>query len=232
MTISESTNVLSRDFRNLKTHVKRHFENEVCLKNGYDWQEKENHKSKCEIREHGAGKRIATLCRLPNWVIQRNFEQEILKSVLNRLDIGDINHSPKLYPNFIPFVSEQVTEQLHSFFGSRLDHTGCKPPVNLQADKETNFHKTRQFTSAVTAIPESTELLTYINVGQPVVKSHDGPGVTRSIIDELHSQDIQGGQVEGRSFDGQYFHFRVPAHLTGALHFLKQFICTWDPFHK
>ena len=69
MTISKSTTVLSRDFRNLKTHVNRHFENEVYLKNGYDWQEKENHKSKCEIREHGAGKRIATLCRLPNWVI-------------------------------------------------------------------------------------------------------------------------------------------------------------------
>ena len=38
--------------------------------------------------------------------------------------------------------------------------------------------------------------------------------------------------MKGRSFNGQYFHLSVPAHLTAALHFLKQFICTWDPFHK
>ena len=30
--------------------------------------------------------------------------------------------------------------------------------------------------------------------------SHDGPGVTRSVINELNSWDIQGDQVEGRSF--------------------------------
>ena len=44
--IYQSTKVLSRDFRNLKTHVKRHFGNEVHLKNDYDWQEKENYKCK------------------------------------------------------------------------------------------------------------------------------------------------------------------------------------------
>ena len=38
--------------------------------------------------------------------------------------------------------------------------------------------------------------------------------------------------MEGESFDGQYFHFSVPAHLTEALHLLDQFICTWDPLHK
>ena len=36
------------------------------------------------------------------------------------------------------FVSEQVTEKLQSFFSSRLDHTGFKPPVDLQADKGTD----------------------------------------------------------------------------------------------
>ena len=33
--ISKSTQVLSRDFRNLTTLLKRHFENEVHLKNVY-----------------------------------------------------------------------------------------------------------------------------------------------------------------------------------------------------
>ena len=144
--------------------------------------------------------RIARLCYAGYLIAssKRNFEQEILKSVLDGLDVGDINHSSELYSNFMPFVSEQVTETLTSFFSSRLDHTGCKPPVNLQADKVT-----RQFTSVVTVAPASPKLLTYIYLGQPVVKSHDGPGVIRSIIDELNSWDIQGDQVEPGSFDGQ-----------------------------
>ena len=116
---------------------------------------------------------------------KRNFEQEILKSVFNGFDVGEINHSQKFYSNFMPFVSQQVTERLKSFFSSRLDHTGFKPPVRLQADKGKNVHRSRQFTSVLTVVPESPKLLTYIYLGQPVVKSHDGPGVTRSIIDEL-----------------------------------------------
>ena len=42
----------------------------------------------------------------------RTFEQEILKSVLNRLDVGGINHSSEFYSNFMPFVFEQVTKRL------------------------------------------------------------------------------------------------------------------------
>ena len=81
----------------------------------------------------------------------------------------------------------------------------------------------------VTVIPESSKLLTYIYLGQPVVKSHDGPGVTGSIIDELNSWDIQGDYVEGGSFDGQYFHLSVPAHLTEALHLLDQYFVSGIP---
>ena len=158
------------------------------------------------------------LCRS----FKRKFEQEILKSVLNGLDVGDINHSLEPSSNFMPFVSEQVIERLKSFFSSRLDHTGFKLPVNLQADKGTNVHRTRQFTSVVTVVLESPKLLTYIYLDHPVVKRHDGPSVTRSIINELNSWIIQGDQVEGGSFDGQYFHLSVLAHLTEAVHLSDQ----------
>ena len=69
-------------------------------------------------------------------------------------------------------------------------------------------------------------------LGQVVGKSHESRGVTRSVIDELNSWDIQGDQMEGESFDRQHFHFSVPAHLTEALLLLDQFIFTWDPLHK
>ena len=100
---------------------------------------------------------------------KRNVEQEILKSVLNGLDVGDINRSSEFHSNFMSFVSEQVTEKLKSFFSSRLEHTGFKLPVSLQDDKGTNVHITRQLTSVITVAPESPKLLTYIYLGQPVV---------------------------------------------------------------
>ena len=50
----------------------------------------------------------------------------ILKFDLKRLDVGGINHSSELYSKFTPFVSQQVTEWLKSFFSSHLDHVGCK----------------------------------------------------------------------------------------------------------
>ena len=38
--------------------------------------------------------------------------------------------------------------------------------------------------------------------------------------------------MEGGSFDGQYFHLNVPAHLTEALQLSDQFTCTWNFLHK
>ena len=55
-----STKVLSRDFRNLKTHVKRHFENKVHLKNDCDWQKQGTYKVTCEAPEHTDDMRITT----------------------------------------------------------------------------------------------------------------------------------------------------------------------------
>ena len=106
-----------------------------------------------------------------------------------------------------------------SFFSSRLDHIGCKALANLQADKETNAPKTRQFLSIVTVNPKSPKL-TYIYLGQPSVKGHH----------ELNSWDIQRDQLEGGSFDKQYFHLSVSPNLTNVV--CVVFICMRNPFYK
>ena len=119
-------------------------------------KKKENYKVKCETGEHEVvGMQIVRLCQAGYLIesAKRNFVQEILNSVLNELSVSDISHSSEFYSNFMPMVSEQVTERLKSFFIYRLDHTGFKAPVNLQADKGINVHRTRQFTSVVTVIP-------------------------------------------------------------------------------
>ena len=84
--IYKSTKVLSRDFRNLKTHVKCHFESEVHLKIDCDWQKKEMYKGRCGTREYAVGMRIARLC-YAGYLIgssKRNFEQEIVKICFKR----------------------------------------------------------------------------------------------------------------------------------------------------
>ena len=161
-----------------------------------------------------------------------NFQQEILKSVSNRLHVGDVGHSSKVYSKFMPFVSEQVTEWTKSFSSCRVDHTRCNLPVNLQTNKGTNVHRTRQFTSMVTFVMESPKLLTYIYLSQPAVKSHDRRSVTQGIIYKLNSLHNQGDQVEGGSFDRKYFYHSVPAHLTEAPDLSEQFICAWYSLRK
>ena len=105
-------------------------------KNDYNWQEKQPYEDKCETREHAVSMRISRLlyaCYLIG-SSKINSEQEIGKSVLNGGDVGDINYSSQIYSEFMLFVSEKVTEWLKSFFRSRLDHIGCKSPVNLRVN--------------------------------------------------------------------------------------------------
>ena len=118
------------------------------------------------------------------------------------------------------------------FFNSRLEQTGFRSPVNVQADKGTNCHRTRQFTSVMTIVPGSPNLITFIYLGQPVVKEHDGLGIAKSIAEQLSFWNISSSQIEGGSFDGQYFHLSVPEHLSKLLGLPDEFKCTWDPLHK
>ena len=69
-------------------------------------------------------------------------------------------------------------------------------------------------------------------LGQPIVKDHSGDGVADSIVGELIKYGVDPSQVEGGSYDGQYFHLNVPRHLSDKLNLSGTFTCTWDPLHK
>ena len=107
---------------------------------------------------------------------------EILKVALNGVDVGDINHSKAFPVKYRPFVAAEITQNLLKFLSTRMEQAGFKPPINVQADKGTNCLRTRQFTSSITIVPGSPALLTSIYLGQPVVKQHDGKGITESIV--------------------------------------------------
>ena len=162
----------------------------------------------------------------------RSFETEIVKAVKNGCDMGDLNHSKNFPSKFRPFVAEEVKSRKLQFLSTRLPQTGFLPPVNVQADKGTTVHTTRQFTTVATIVPGSSSLISIVYLGQPIVKSHSGDGVSVSISEELSRSLIDASQLEGGSFDGQYFHLKVPEHLSGILGLPTQFQRTWDPLHK
>ena len=207
---------------------------EIHSENVKKWEREESARCSRETRSHSIGMQIAQICYAgyKTGMSGREYEKEILKAKLNGLDVGDINHSKEFYFNFRSYVASEVRNCLKTYFTSRLQPTGFLPPVNVQADKGTNCHRTRQFTSVITVVPDSKELITNVYLGQPVVKQHDGSGVSESIIDELNKWGISSTQVEGGSFDGQYFPLNVPNHLTEKLGLGESFLCTWDPLHK
>ena len=100
------------------------------------------------------------------------------------------------------------------------------PPLNIQADKGTNCHRTRQFTSVIKLVPDSKEVITNVYLGQPVVMQHDGSRISESIIDEHKKGGISSTQVKGGSFDRQYFHLNVPNDLTEKLGLGESYLCT------
>ena len=105
------------------------------------------------------------------------------------------------------------------------------PPLNIGADKGTSYHRTRQFITAVTVIPDSVDVIDGVYIRQPVVKSHTGEGVVPSIKEGLDVFEITGEQLEGSSHDGQYFHLSVPDYLRNLYGMTEHFISTTDPLH-
>ena len=113
-----------------------------------------------------------------------------------------------------------------------MEQTGVEPALNISANKGTNIHRSRQFTTVKFCVPNSPNLINSIYLGEPVVNEHDGKGVTKSIIEEISKYEIKADQLEGASFDGAYFHQSVPKHMTDVLDLHEEFFATHDPLHK
>ena len=223
-----------KNFKYLKSHLKRHLANKTHVENHEAKNKTEDDERKFQIRCKQVGLRIARLCYdgYKSGSSARAFENEVMKAVLNDIDLGDLNHSKNFPDKFRRYVATEVKRRTSAFLSQRLPQTGFLPPINVQADKGTTVHTTRQFTTVTTITPGSESLISVIYLGQPVVKNHTGEGIANSIIEELEKYGIERSQVEGGSYDGQYFHLKVPDHLVNKFGLPSQFFCTWDPLHK
>ena len=140
---------------------------------------------------------------------RRMFEKQILKATLNGCDMGDYNNSHYFFDEFRKHVAEEVQKSVHFFLHNKTKQTGFLPPLNIQADKGTNVHQSRQFTTCAAVMPDSTDLIVNIYIGQPIVKNHTADGLASSIAEQILKNSIDPAQIESFSGDGQYIKWKV-----------------------
>lgn len=234
----EDREFLPREFINLKKNIKRHLADSVTHKKNVQAEEQRKaERSLFEKKNEKAGMNLGRLC-LKLFLKGRpytDYEDDVLLHKINGSTVGELNHSRKFPAAFRPFVSRAVARRISTFIGTRLVQTGHLPAVNITADKATYKHHTRQFLSCVTVVPGAEELLQVISFGQPIVKGHKGIEIAKNIKDGLDTFNLQSSQIEGGSFDGQYFHLRVEEALESpALYDLppKNVLWAWDALHK
>ena len=89
--------------------------------------------------------------------------------------------------------------------------------------------------TCVTLVSVADDLLQVISFGQPIVKGHKGFEIAQNINECLDIFGIKYCQIEGGSFDGQYFNLGVQAALeSGVLYNLpsNSVLWFWDAMHK
>ena len=139
--------VLSKKFRNLKTHLLAHLKSasHITAVDRRTANEKELDKS--YRREKVVGKRIGRICyyMFKQGRPDTDFEHLVYLHSVNDSDIGDINHSNRFPAKLLPFISNEVTRRLARYLDNPMEQTGFRPSGKIGADKATRKHRTRQF---------------------------------------------------------------------------------------
>ena len=71
------------------------------------------------------------------------------------------------------YVATEVNQCLLRFFERQSEQIGFPSPAKVQADECTNYHRTRQFTSLITVVPDLTKIIIQ-TFGPSSTKKYDG----------------------------------------------------------
>ena len=162
-----------------------------------------------------------------------DYKDDVLLHEMNGAVVEEINR--KFPAAFRPFLSAAVTRSVKNVLNLRLTQTGHLPAINTTDDKGTYKHRTRQFLSCVTLVPVADDLLQVISFGQPIMKGHKGFEIAQNIKECLDIFGIKYCQIEGGSFDGQYFNLGVQAALESEVLYnlpSNSVLWFWDAMHK
>ena len=196
----DSKDKLPRSFVNLKKTLKRHVLTSFHVNLIHEIELKKAGEHKYSTRLHDVGMKVGRVAYhvCHSTLSFASFETELMLQNLNGVDIGDTNHSKIFARSLLPHFASKIDLRLKKFITTRLPQTGHIPAMNTSADKATYKHRTRQFVSLVTIIPDSPGLLQVIFVGIPVVKTGGtGDALCRNwkcALDSLQV-NIKNGQI-------------------------------------
>ena len=157
----------------------------------------------------------------------------IATDVLNGSYCGTINHSEKFPPAVLPYFAVAIKLKKVKFLTRPLIQTSFRVTIKIVADKDTRKHRTRQLVLFITIVPDSPNLIQPIYLGHPVVSDHTGPGVASNLIAVIEKNGISSEQIEGQSYDGQYFHLSVNSQVQDHFQLKSSDIHDdWDGMHK
>ena len=227
--------ILPQQFRNLKKHLRRHLLRQTHQRKVAEKEANEAKSAAELLRQYQVGMNIGRTCYLlyKKGRPFEDFEEQLYLQSVNGVDVGHMNHSSEFARSFMPYVAKTVKEQVNAFIETPLQQTGHRPLLNIQADKATYKHRTRQFATATTIVPDSYQLLQVVFIGQPVVVKHEGIEIAKNWKHELDARKVDGSQIVGASVDGQYLHLSVKERLE-ELYRLPHGAITfgWDPMHR
>jgi hypothetical protein len=149
-------------------------------------------------------------------------------SVVNGLDMGDINHSKKFVTSFLPALAGEVQKRWSNFLASPMVATGCWPPVSVMADKATHQRNMRQLIGGITINPGGEALLVPVFFGAPICPRGDGQYLKDNVVATIDSFIISE-QIVNFTGDGVYEHCGVGEKLNSHYNINATF--TWDQVH-
>lgn len=187
----EKDQKLPKSFSNLKSHIKKHILSHSHVNKQHEKVLEETSSEKSKTRLHDIGMKVGRVAYNVcfSGMSFQSFETQILLQNLNGVDIGDINHSKDFVKKLLPEFAKHIKGRVKKFITTTLPQTGHLPAVNTAADKATYKHRSRQFVSLTTIVPDSPGLIQMIFVGIPVVK-HGSTGLAlcqnwKSALDDI-----------------------------------------------
>lgn len=225
-------------FRNLKTRIIEHIDSQTHRNAQLAREEASAEQKKKSDRNMKVG---MVLARTAYKIVKlgqsyANFETEVSLLHMNGVDVGDINHSRKFASQIVSAIFDVAVTKVKQVIRSELPTTGRPRPVGLLADKLTKKHRTGHIVGIVLPMPErevGQDFLVPLYLDMPIVKEHSGRALAEQIIAVIQDFGVSPQQVNGGSFDGQYFSLKVPEHIHELLNISPDW-CTfiWDIAHR
>ena len=235
----------SREFRNLKTHVKNHLNSKTHQQRKELLREKEKTKRTFMKREEKIGLNIfrTRYLGIKQGKSLVNFEEDMLKAKLNDEEIGDTRHGRKFAKKLDNAIYDSMKADMRNSMNIKLDATKMKRPAGFVMDKMTPRKRTGQIHAVVVPVPEnslSKDLLVPMMLELPPPTDLSAEGLAETAKTVFNEAGFSDDQLEGIGWDGEYVKKGVKKKLLEMLKVpgmcvieLDKFVTeVWEPAHQ